>query len=735
MPDFALPADIPLGPFEGTQINVHAAKGKSARLHADRSCSSLRTKDIRSLTLPLNAETIGRMCRHCGVWGRWARPGTALNVFLQAITGMGLCYELAIYSAPDDEECTEEDVSRAVLRLREGDYPPEESENEDLWPEFGEARSTREAVFQRWASAAESLHRALTTVRQYPWLEPWARPMLAQKSEYVEASRETAARFCRPEALKVATAVFQTPDPELPAEDPDFSVLGDATTVRSRLHRLWLRWKESVASDWLTPDQHSLLIYDLERGIERKRKKRDLVLTRGEELISEWVAQAQAKADAHPDLMGQPVLARVPKSETDEGRHRGDFDESVTHWDLGVLATYTVEADWGRRTMLLRVPAAIGERLLAGGSTLDCEPGDDGLPAPSDTREGDGSLTPGILDDAPVAERRPITAAHLRALRAADTPATEQLAIVFSAENGVEVLPVSVVEKRCETGWRGVFIAAASDLPASVIDPWTQRIAEKDHADPERVWTHRHRSPRDQGFAQHLGVATGEAWLQASLSAPYHSAAERDRALRCLALARNVDDLRILDDLTAYRNRTIPVAVWNALLATEGLDLQPFQQENETEFLGGGIGAPLSVLADVQIYTTDADPATMGKGHSPYCSHSRGAGVTKYYDLLTAADLLGNEDFDWCSQCGGYAPRRLTDPQLGYYRAAHRLQAIAQRLRSEHSQPNAQELATMRSELDELREWRPGDDTGWRGAAARRWRAIVRDLVARASKR
>lgn len=735
MPDFALPADIPLGPFEGTLVNVHTAKGKSARVHADRSCSALRTKDVRSLTLPLNAETIGRMCRQCAAWRRWARPGTALDIFLQAVAGTGLCYELDIYSTPVDEEWTEEEVRRAVLVLREGDYPPEESENEDLWPEFGEARSTREAVFHQWASAAESLHRALTTINQYPWLGPWAQPKLAQKIEYVEALRETAARFCRREALVAAAAVFQLPDPEFPADDPAFSVLGDAATVRSRLHRLWRRWQESVASDWLLPEHHSLLVYDLERGIERKRKKRDAALSRGEELVAEWTAQAQARADVQPNLADQPVLARVPKGETHEGRHHGDFDASVTRWDLAVLATYTVEADWGRRTMLLRVPAVISERLLSGGSALDCEPGDSGLPASSATREAEGSLTPGILDDTPVAERRPITTAHLRALRAADGPAAEQLAIVFAAENGVEVLPVSVIEKRCAAGWRGVFIAAASDLPASVITPWTQRIAEKDDAAPERLWTRRHRSPRDPHFALHLGVATGEAWLQADLSAPYHTPGERDRALRCLALTRNVDDLRVLDDSIDYRTHTIPVAVWNALLAADGLDLQPFQQEDENEFQGGGIGAPLGVLADVQIYTSDSDPTTMGKGHSPYCSHSRRAGVTKYYDLLTAADLLENEDFDWCSQCGGYAPRRLTDLQLDYYRAAHRLQSIAQRLRDVHLRLDAQELAAMKSELDELREWRPADETAWRGVAARRWRHIVRDLTTRAQER
>ncbi|SPT60099.1 hypothetical protein [Actinomadura madurae] len=734
MPDFALPADIPLGPFEGTLINVHAAKGKSARVHADRSCSALRTKDVRSLTLPLNAETIGRMCRQCAVWRRWARPGTALDIFLQAVTGMGLSYELDTHSAPDEEDWPEEEVAAAALLLCEGDRPPGEDDDEDRWPEFEKARTVRQAVFQRWTNAAESLNQALAVVGRYPWLEPWARTRLARKSEYVEASRVLAARFCRPEALLAATAVFQAPDPDLPAEDPAFSVLGDAATVQSRLQRLWRRWKERAAADWLTPDQHSSLTYDLEEGIQRKYKQLRVALARGTELVTEWSVQAQSQADRQPEYPERPILARVPEAETSESGFRGDFEEAVTHWDLAVLAAYTVEADWGRRTMLLHVPAVIGERLLAGGSALVCEPGDDGLPAPPDIRATDELLTPGVLDDTPVVERRPIPAAHLRTLRAAGGLATDQLAIVASVENGVEVLPVSVIEERCAAGWRGVFIAGASDLPASLIAPWMERITAADAAAPEREWAPQHLSPRDPDFARHLGAAAGEAWLQTMLSASYYSHGERERTLRCLALARNVHDLRTLNGSIDPGHRAVPTGVWEALLAADGLDLQPFQQEDETKMWGGGIGAPLGVLADVQIYTTNADPAVMGKGHSPYCSHAHGRDVTEYDDLLTAADLLRREDFDWCSKCGGYAVRRLTDVQLDYYRAAHRLHSIAQRLRQGFSRAEAEEKATIHAELEALRKWRPEKYSDWHGGETWRWQGIARDLSAQARR-
>ncbi|WP_349449732.1 hypothetical protein [Nonomuraea sp. B19D2] len=78
----------------------------------------------------------------------------------------------------------------------------------------------------------------------------------------------------------------------------------------------------------------------------------------------------------------------------------------------------------------------------------------------------------------------------------------------------------------------------------------------------------------------------------------------------------------------------------------------------------------------MQIYTSNSDP-DYGKEHAASCRHVRDGGVALHPndDLITVADLVDGH-FDWCSKCGGYAVRRLTDAQLVHYRAAHKLQYI-----------------------------------------------------------
>ncbi|MFE2349402.1 hypothetical protein [Kitasatospora cineracea] len=52
----------------------------------------------------MNAKTIGRPCSHCAQEGEWAPPDTALGVFLRAVCGFGLLYELRQRTAPDPDE-------------------------------------------------------------------------------------------------------------------------------------------------------------------------------------------------------------------------------------------------------------------------------------------------------------------------------------------------------------------------------------------------------------------------------------------------------------------------------------------------------------------------------------------------------------------------------------------------------------------------------------------------------
>ncbi|WP_373560534.1 MULTISPECIES: transposase domain-containing protein [unclassified Streptomyces] len=76
---------------------------------------------------------------------------------------------------------------------------------------------------------------------------------------------------------------------------------------------------------------------------------------------------------------------------------------------------------------------------------------------------------------------------------------------------------------------------------------------------------------------------------------------------------------------------------------------------------GGGSGIPPGVLADVQVYTTNANPRVQGERRSPFCLNSRERGVVASDALLTVADLLDDDGYDWCSKCQGYAVRP-TDP-------------------------------------------------------------------------
>ncbi|MEU0195835.1 hypothetical protein ABZ250_39465 [Streptomyces afghaniensis] len=112
----------------------------------------------------------------------------------------------------------------------------------------------------------------------------------------------------------------------------------------------------------------------------------------------------------------------------------------------------------------------------------------------------------------------------------------------------------------------------------------------------------------------------------------------------------------------------------------EQLDLEPFAPDTGSEWQRGS-GLPLGTLARVQVYSSDAFGAYQGRAHSPGCTHRRPEnGVYHDDDLVSLERLIGNDSFDPCSKCGGYAVRRLSEDQVAYYRAAHRLHDLAQKV-------------------------------------------------------
>ncbi|MFD5205323.1 hypothetical protein ACFWNF_00030 [Streptomyces anulatus] len=98
-------------------------------------------------------------------------------------------------------------------------------------------------------------------------------------------------------------------------------------------------------------------------------------------------------------------------------------------------------------------------------------------------------------------------------------------------------------------------------------------------------------------------------------------------------------------------------------------------------------------------------------------------------DLFTVADLMARTDFDRCSKCGGYAMRRLSDTQLSYYRAAHQLHGIKQRL----GIPDTDTSAVI-NRLEELVAWSPVDEEQWCGSDSWQWQDIIRELRRKVSR-
>lgn len=128
------------------------------------------------------------------------------------------------------------------------------------------------------------------------------------------------------------------------------------------------------------------------------------------------------------------------------------------------------------------------------------------------------------------------------------------------------------------------------------------------------------------------------------------------------------------------------------------------------------------------------DAATVGgKGHSPLCRHAHEREVVAGDDLLTVADLMARTDSDWCSKCGGYAMRRLSDSQLSYHRAARQLHNIKRRLDGETGLPGT-DTSTVTVRLAELVAWQPAEDAEWLVSDSRQWQDTIRELRRRVAR-
>ncbi|MCC9710684.1 hypothetical protein E4N62_38870 [Streptomyces sp. MNU76] len=726
-------ADVPLGPFAGSLITVYSARSKAANLHVSRQCGRLRTSDVRTADVPLETTMLKRLCSRCAAWGVWGRPGTGLGMFLGALGGTGLLYQLQSYTEPDEDDCwTDREAREAAALLRsEQDFGCDDEEEMEDGTSRREAREDAEElrglIFAHWRGAGRSLHRAQAVLAHFPWMEEWAKPSLTAKMQYLETLRAQAARFIDPEEFVVAAAATALPMPELPRADPAFAVLGDDGRVAGTLVDLWRRWQSAAGRPWEGWGTRAYLSYEIVRGVRSNRKGYDAARAEAARLIESWEGQARAAATAADRAPRCRLTAHVPEASEADSRHGvRDFLDGLDTWTLGVLLTWTVDADWGRGVLTLEVPDLVAERLLSPASGLPCSPAD----AAPDLPERDhgpggrpGVVRPGIFDDTPVFDRRPVTLDHIRALRTL-TPGVDELYLVFSASGGAEVLPLGTIERRLAKGWRGVLIAGARDLPGSVIGPEEPEHSPEPEARDAQL-PGRGQGVRDPYFGEGLGLVEGG---RQTLRQTYGTE-DRDVNLRLLALARGVHDLRSLD---AGRPGGLPVAVWHGLLTEDRLDLAPFRQPGGDRWRSGS-GLPLGPLAAVQLYTTNANPMIEGKGHSPLCRHAHERAVVTDDDLLTIVELMARTDFDWCSKCGGYAIRRLSDSQLSYYRAAHQLHDIKRRLDGESGNPGT-ETSTVIARLDDLAACQPGDETEWCSSDSWQWQDTIRELRRRVAR-
>jgi hypothetical protein len=760
MGDDRLTPDIPLGPFEGMLILAYAAT-RAGRLHARPDCSRLRADQVSELRVPLCVASIKRMCAECARWGRWAPPSSTLGMYLEAVSVYGLAYQLDSYAGPDPyDSVAVEEIESAAALLRRGEYPPgdgaddaDEDSGNDEWDAFEAARVLRDSqIVPQWCSAVESLMDAAGKVVRYPWLGPWAGKRLDLKSQYAETRRRQAALLLKAGALAGASGAHRMPVPELPVDDPAFAVLGSSRDAAMALRMLWREWQHQVSHGWLDPHEYDHLTYKLDERTGNKRKGREELHQRAHLLLDNWADAAAAAGNEHS--AARFITATIgPAARNRDGSHQ-PLAALLTKWELGVLIMFTVAADWATRTFLLKVPLTVAERMLAEHSILSCascaSDGNDEaaykdlLVTARQTRLAEAShsaFVPGVLDDTPISQRGAVTLNEVRALREA-LDECRQVFVVCSVTGGVEILPLATVEERCKSGWTGILVAEAGDLPVSLFASHlgvqtTADASEGDNDAPASVWDDRHLPAEHADFGEHLGYAAGDR----KLSWAHH---RRDgirvleRNFRILTLARGVHDLRTLDFESDSGVRATPQDVWYALLLVgDQLDLRPFRPRTGDGNWQSGLGLPLSALADLQIYTTNADPRIAGKGHSPFCQHVRERGVHRGDFLLTLGELMYRTDLDWCANCGGYAIRRLSDKQVAYYRVAHRLLDMDQALTRElDRQPASKEvdLASADAAFSDISQWLHGGQQRIQAGDIWRVQDVVRELRSKADQ-
>jgi hypothetical protein len=171
------------------------------------------------------------------------------------------------------------------------------------------------------------------------------------------------------------------------------------------------------------------------------------------------------------------------------------------------------------------------------------------------------------------------------------------------SSSGLEPLSLETMAERCAQGWTGIIVMRMSNPPKSVTAPHLEVAPAREKPDPYSRYS--------------LNADEAAEEFAAALREDRFTNHDPASCLAVHAVGRTLPDLRILG--TEDQHGLASWRVWDALLANEPLDLDPFRTQRRD---GGSVLAlPIGVLNTVQAYTARHGGR---KHHGVSCRDARG---------------------------------------------------------------------------------------------------------------
>ncbi|BBJ47370.1 hypothetical protein SSPO_100880 [Streptomyces antimycoticus] len=291
---------------------------------------------------------------------------------LDTLTGLGLLYELDSFRDPDEDRLRDEEVrhAAAVLYKSVADNPavPAEqdvAEDEDDTWESGKRPSVYASRCCGSGRRAGEHAPHAPAAGAVPLAAAWA-GRLSKRRPGICASCRSRPAAGRRKALLAATAAAAMTEPDVPRR-ASLRAAGPRR-ARRQLLSLWRRWRSAVEDSWDDPRQQTYVVHHLTDTMGSRRKGRDQMLERARAVLAGWEADVRAAAgEKHGERI---VVARLPRDAAERGSGRSLVDR-LGEWELGVLASYTVDAVWEPQSVItVRVPEPVAVRLLTQHHTL-----------------------------------------------------------------------------------------------------------------------------------------------------------------------------------------------------------------------------------------------------------------------------------------------------------------------------------------------------------------------------